>query len=258
MYPYLFKIGPLQVGSYGVMMVIAFLTTAWLLKKELIRHGYDGDWAYTVIFAAAVGGIVGARLYFILEHIPEFKMDPLGMIFSGSGLTWYGGFIGGFIAVVYVIYKFPAPSLVVADLIAPLLLLGYGIGRIGCFLAGDGDYGPPTNLPWGMSFPHGTVPTLQRVHPTPLYETILSLILFFILWKYRKRPHPPGLMVSGMLIFYGIERFITEFWRLTPKVLFGWMSMAQILSIISIVLGVAWAIYLKRRQPKPLTPPKTE
>ncbi len=252
MYPYLFKIGPFQAGSYGLMMAIAFLTTMYLLRRELRQHGYDGDWAYTAMFAAAIGGIVGARLYFILEHIPEFKADPLGMIFSGSGLTWYGGFIGGFLAVVYVIRRFPADSLKIADLIAPLLLLGYGIGRIGCFLAGDGDYGPPTDLPWGMAFPNGTVPTDVPVHPTPLYETIFSLILFAILWKLRKRPHPPGMMVAGMLIFYGIERFVTEFWRLTPKILFGWMSMAQVLSILAILAGLGWAWYLKRK-----FPPKT-
>lgn len=250
MIPILFKIGPFTVGSYGVMLAIAFLTTGWLLSREFRRKGFLPDWAYTVVIAAAIGGIVGARIYFIIEHFGDFLQNPLGMIFTGGGLTWYGGFIGGIVAVIWVVYKLPAKSMVILDLIAPLLLLGYGIGRIGCFLAGDGDYGPPTNLPWGMRFPHGLVPTDVPVHPTPLYEALMAWIFFAILWKVRKKVHPPGLMISGMLILYGIERFIAEFWRLTPKILWGWMSMAQILSIVAILSGLilGWLILENKRK----------
>jgi phosphatidylglycerol---prolipoprotein diacylglyceryl transferase len=248
MFPVLLKIGPITIGSYGLMLAIAFLTTLWLLKREFEHNNFPGEWAYSVIMAAAIGGIVGARLYFILEHVGEFLKSPVSMTFSGSGLTWYGGFIGGLLAVLWTIHKFSAPDLVIADLISPLLLLGYGIGRIGCFLAGDGDYGPPSHLPWAMSFPHGIVPTDVPVHPTPLYELLMSLILFAILWRLRKRPHLPGMMLSGMLVFYGIERFVAEFWRLTPKILWGWMTMAQILSIISILIGVTWGLVLFKRQ----------
>jgi phosphatidylglycerol:prolipoprotein diacylglycerol transferase len=174
------------------------------------------------------------------------------MIFSGSGLTWYGGFILAFIAILITVRRLPAPTLTLVDLISPLLLLGYGIGRIGCFLAGDGDYGPPSDLPWAMAFPNGLVPTDVPVHPTPIYETIFSLILFSILWKNRKRDFPAGSMLGAMFIFYGIERFVTEFWRVTPKVLFGWMSMAQILSFIAIIGGAFWIIfrYTKSKQPQ--------
>lgn len=252
MIPILFKIGPIRVGSYGVMMALAFLVTGWLLQRELLRKKFPGDWAYTIVTAAAIGGIVGARLYFIVEHWGEFLQNPLGMIFTGSGLTWYGGLIGGVIGVIWVVHRLPGPSLEILDLAAPLVLLGYGIGRIGCLLAGDGDYGPPTDLPWGMAFPHGLVPTTVRVHPTPIYDTLLSWALFAVLWKLRKRPHPPGLMISGMLIFYGIERFTTEFWRTTPKILFGWMSMAQILSVLSILVGLAYGWWLLRRSSPPL------
>ncbi len=250
MIPILFKIGPIRVGSYGLMMALAFLTTGWLLQREFVRKKFPGDWAYTIVTAAAIGGIVGARLYFIFEHWGMFLRDPLGLIFTGSGLTWYGGLIGGVAAVIWVVHRFSASNLEVLDLVAPLVLLGYGIGRIGCLLAGDGDYGPPTNLPWGMAFPHGLVPTTVPVHPTPLYDTLLSWALFAVLWKWRKRPHPPGFMISGMLVFYGIERFITEFWRTTPKILFGWMSMAQILSIVSILVGIGFGWWLlKHKQP---------
>lgn len=244
MIPILFEIGPLKVGSYGVMVAIAFLTCAYLLRRELKRKSFDPEWANTLVVVAVISGIVGARLYFILEYFDEFLLDPWGMIFSGSGLTWYGGFIAAFVAVLIVLKRLPAPTLVLADLIAPLLLLGYGIGRIGCFLSGDGDYGPPSDLPWAMAFPNGLVPTDVPVHPTPVYETLLSVFLFAIMWKYRKRAYPAGTMLGVMFIFYGIERFVTEFWRLTPKVLWGWMSMAQILSILSIIGGSVWIVYL--------------
>ncbi len=256
MIPILFQLGPLRIGSYGLMLAIAFLVTGWLLNKEFRRKDISGDWVYTIVTTAAVSGIVGARLYFILENLPDFFRDPLAMIFTGEGLTWYGGFIGGLLAVIWIIRKIPAPAAVVADLIAPLLLLGYGIGRIGCLLAGDGDYGPPTDLPWGMAFPNGLVPTQVPVHPTPIYETLLSLAFFFLLWRLRSKVKTTGMMLSGMLILYGIERFVTEFWRLTPKVLWGWMSMAQILSLISIAAGMLYAWYrITKARPEPSSRP---
>ena len=248
MIPVLFQIGSFKIGSYGVMMVVAFLTCLWLLRRELVKNQFNGDWAFTIVTAAAIGGIIGARLYLILENLHDFLLDPSGMIFSRSGLTWYGGFIGGFIAVVWTIHRFQASDLRIVDLVAPLLILGYGIGRIGCLLAGDGDYGPPSNLPWAMSFPHGMIPTDVPVHPTPIYETLLSLLLFTVLWRLRKRNHIPGLMLGGMLIFYGLERFTTEFWRITPKVLWGWLSAAQILSVFAILFGLIWSVYSIRKR----------
>jgi phosphatidylglycerol:prolipoprotein diacylglycerol transferase len=240
MIPILFEIDPFCVGSYGVMLALAFLITGWLLGKEFQRKGLATDWVYSIIVGAAISGIIGARIYFIFENWSEFWRAPLSFIFTGYGLTWYGGFIGGFVAVLWIIRKIPAPALEVVDIIAPFLLLGYGIGRIGCLLSGDGDYGPPTDLPWGMAFPNGLVPTPVPVHPTPIYETLLSLAFFFILWRLRYKIKTTGLMLSGMLILYGIERFVTEFWRLTPKVLWGWMSMAQILSVVSIIAGIVF------------------
>ncbi|HDL17562.1 MAG TPA: prolipoprotein diacylglyceryl transferase [Bacteroidetes bacterium] len=255
MIPILFKLGPFKVGSYGLMLVLAFLSCLWFLTREFKRNGYESDWAFSVVTWAAIGGIVGARVYFIIEHLHEFFLDPLGMIFTGSGLTFYGGLFGGFLGVVWQIHKIPRPNLKIADMIAPLLLLGYGIGRIGCFLSGDGDYGPPSDLPWAMAFPNGLVPTNVPVHPTPVYESLMAVTLFAILWNLRKKNHPPGLMLSGMAVFYGVERFIAEFWRLTPKILWGWMSMAQIISVILVITGILWAWYLlKRKSPKEVNP----
>jgi phosphatidylglycerol:prolipoprotein diacylglycerol transferase len=246
MFPILFEIGPIKIGGYGVMLALSFLTAAYIMRKEFQRKGFQPDWANTVVVLAAVTGIVGSRVYFIFEHFDDFLNDPLGLIFSGSGLTYYGGFIAAFVAVVILIRRLPAPTLQIGDIIAPLLLLGYGIGRIGCFLAGDGDYGPPSDLPWAMAFPNGLIPTNIPVHPTPLYETIISISFFLILWNLRKRHLPDGSMISGMLIFYGIERFITEFWRLNSKILWG-LSMAQLISLVSIAGGIVFGIYLFQR-----------
>ncbi|NOX36752.1 MAG: prolipoprotein diacylglyceryl transferase [Calditrichaeota bacterium] len=241
MIPILFKIGPLEIGSYGVMMAMAFLITALVLARELRLRDMPAEWAYELVLWAALGGIIGARLYFILEHFPEFLADPLGMIFSRGGLTWYGGFFLGSLTVLWKISRLPVSTLELADIIAPLILLGYAIGRIGCLLSGDGDYGVPTDVPWAMAFPNGLVPTDVPVHPTPLYETLLSGLFFLMLWRFR-RIATRGWMVSGLLIFYGLERFIVEFWRRTPAV-FGWMTMAQIISIGLIVTGTAFGVY---------------
>ena len=244
MIPILFEIGPIKIGSYGLMLVLAFLSCLFFMVRELKRNNYEPDWGFSVVTWAVIGGIVGSRLYFILEHLDQFFQDPIGMIFTGSGLTFYGGLIGGLLAVVLRIYRLPAPTLKLADITAPLVLLGYGIGRIGCFLSGDGDYGPPSDLPWAMAFPNGLVPTHVPVHPTPVYETLMALTLFAILWSLRKKNPTPGLMVSGMAVFYGIERFIAEFFRTTPKVLLGWVSTAQIISVLFIIGGFLWGFYL--------------
>ena len=133
----------------------------------------------------------------------------------------------------------------VIDLIAPLLILGYAFGRMGCFLSGDGDYGPPTTLPWGMAFPNGTVPTIEKVHPTPLYEIALSLMIFAFLWKMRKRDMPTGMMFGIYLILAGAERFVTEFWRLTSVVALG-MTVAQIISSVLMIAGIVMVLRLRR------------
>ena len=214
MIPILFEIGPLKIGSFGVMVAIAFLTCAWVMRKEFKQKNFSPEWANNAVVIGAISGIVGSRLYFLFEEFDSFLIDPLGMIFSGSGLTWYGGFILAIIALIIYIRRLPAPSLELANIIAPVLLLGYGIGRIGCLLSGDGDYGPPSDLPWAMAFPNGLIPTTVPVHPTPIYETVLSLTLFFILCNLRKRNFPTGMMVSGMFIFYGFERFSNSRFKL--------------------------------------------
>ncbi len=246
MYPYIFKIGFFQVGTYGVMLALGFLTSLYLLRKEMRRVGLEEDQAPNLIIAAMLGGIVGAKIYFLIQHWQDVVADPIGMIFTGNGLVWYGGLIVGSLAVIWTMKRNRLPLLTMTDLIAPILTLGYVFGRMGCQLAGDGDYGVPSNLPWAMSYPNGLVPTLERVHPAPIYEMLAFLIIFWILWRQRKRQQPPGFIFSLYLVLAGVERLLVEFIRLNKPVLLG-LTEAQLISILMILGGSLWLLTLKTK-----------
>ena len=242
---------PIGIHSYGVMLATAFITCSVLMQREFNRRGLQGDFATTIVIAGAIGGIIGAKIYYVfLDGRVEVTE-----IFSPSGLVWYGGLIGGSAAASWVIYRSPNPFLQTVDVVGPLLLLGYGIGRIGCLLAGDGDYGPPSDVWWAMAFPKGTVPIDVPVHPTPIYETSISVIFFGVLWSQRKRfASIPGLLFGASLVMIGVERFIAEFWRLTPRVFpttssFSWLTSPQLVSIILFCFGIyfLWWMYKRPR-----------
>lgn len=246
MIPELFKIGPLTINSFGVMAMLGFLIPMFLLRKEMARKGRDPELANGMIIAAMIGGFLGARIYFIIERWDRFLAHPMDYIFSGAGLVWYGGLIGGFLGVYLYVRRKSIPFPLVCDLMAPLLALGQTFGRAGCLLSGDGDYGPPTDVPWAMSFPNGIVPTTEHVHPTPLYDMILLFAIFLILWNIRKKELPTLFKFSLYLILVGTERIFTEFFRTTPKILLG-LTMAQLISIGLIIAGVAIILSLKSR-----------
>ena len=215
---------PIGIHSYGVMMALAFLTVLYGLQRELPRKNINVQLASSIIFHAVVGGIIGAKLYYAIEF------RDLSALFSSSGLVWYGGLIGGSAAVLYTIHKSGSPIFSTIDAIGPLLLLGYGIGRIGCLLAGDGCYGRRCTLPWpwGMEFPLGIKPTIDQgngevfsVYPTPLYEFLLMVFAFCLLWRFRKKlEKTPGVIVGIVLIYAGFERFIIEFWRRNERYIY--------------------------------------
>lgn len=233
MRPVLFDIGPLEVHSWGVLAAIAF-GVAWLvLKRELDRLSEQGDAAASIVAAAAVGGIVGARVYWFFEHLGDASLTDS---FSGAGFTWYGGVIGGAAAVLLVAHRQRVPLDVLLAAAAPALALGYGVGRIACQLAGDGTYGVPSDLPWAMSYPHGEVPTTQHVHPTPVYETLASLVIFAVLWRLRTRMAPVRLFAL-YLVLAGVERFLIEFIRLNKEVALG-LTQPQLFAVAMILGGV--------------------
>ena len=267
MYPVIFDFGlvdifgfefHLAIYSFGLMLVLAFYTCFFLLNNDLKRMGYDENLASDIIFWSAVGGIAGAKIYHILENLNDIlsSSNPLGQIFSGSGLVFLGGLIGAIIAVTFILKKYNVPWLEFADRLAPLIMLGYAIGRVGCFLVGD-DYGLPSELPWALSFPKGLPPTtitsfqyhfpwidvtnlhheLIRVHPTQLYETIICLTLFYFLWRSREKVIKKGNLFFSYLILAGTERFLVEFIRTQEKYLLDLLSGAQIISITMICTG---------------------
>jgi phosphatidylglycerol:prolipoprotein diacylglycerol transferase len=248
MYPILFQIGPLTIYSFGALMALAALAAAWVVHAELTRRGYNPELASTIVFAAAVGGLLGARILFIIEEWDNFLAAPMNYILTGAGFTWYGGFLGGVIAVSWVIKRSNIPWLVGADIAAPALALAYGVGRIGCHVAGDGDWGKVTDVPWGVAYRRAIVgwadpntgipyPPGVRVHPTPIYEFIEGVIVFGILWSLRKRDYAPGTMAWLYLILGGLARFVVEFWRINPLLALG-LSEAQWFSILLMILGV--------------------
>jgi phosphatidylglycerol:prolipoprotein diacylglycerol transferase len=238
----------LSIKTFGVAFACAFIACGAVVARRLRELGKPADWAYEVIFAALVGGVVGARGYYLIQHWSQVKHDLLGSAFSGSGLVWYGGAIGGAIGVVAWMRWRGALSLWMLDLCSIGLALGYAIGRIGCQVSGDGDYGIRSNLPWAMGYPHGTVPTAPgvKVQPTPIYETVAMALLAYALWRLRDR-FRPGVLFAIYLAASGLERLLVEFIRRNNEVLAG-LTAPQLESIGLIVVGAVWLGLLVRRR----------
>ncbi len=238
-------LGPVTLQTFGIMFALGFIGAGLLVARRLKELGKPPDWAYELIFAALIGGIVGSRLDFILENWDEVSDDVLGNLFSGSGLVWYGGAIGGAIAVVLWAAWRKMLNLTLLDICAPGLAIGYAIGRIGCQLSGDGDYGIPWDGPWAMAYPEGTVATDVPVHPTPIYETLAMGLVTYVLWRLRTR-FQPGLLFALYLVLAGAERFLVEFIRRNDDVALG-LTQAQLLSVAMMVAGAVWLAAKGRR-----------
>lgn len=240
MYPEVLRIGNFVISSYGVMVALGFALAYYTAFLEFKRRNLPSNVLQDMLIAAVVGGLVGAKIMFILENVPlsELIRNPFTYLFERSGLTFYGGFILAAILVVWVVKRKKLPLGSVADSIAPGLALAYAIGRIGCFLVGD-DYGVPSNLPWAVAFPRGAPPTPPgvKVHPTQLYETFTMLIVFGVLWRLRKSPFPAGWLFGLYLILAGTERFLIEFIRTTTPSPIPGLTWAQVIAILIIVAG---------------------
>src|SRR2546428_4697379 len=201
MIPYL-HLGPLTLPTFGLMVATGLLVSAYILQADFRRRGIRAD-AFLIIGIAGLAGIAGARLYHVLESPSEFFADPWPLLISRFGFAWFGGFLGGFAALLILGRREKIPTLAFLDASSPAAAVGYAIGRIGCLLSGDGDYGIPTNLPWGMSFPNGLEPTtkacLERgwpascnVHPTPIYEFLGGVIIRALLWRMATKAMGSG------------------------------------------------------------------
>ena len=246
-FPVLFSFLGIQIQSYGVSKALAVLVGAYLLGRAFQRIGYDKERGHSLV----LWGFIGAKIYYLLTNWQHFEWHMLG----GSGFTWYGGLIGGTLAVVVITRHHKLSLGTVEGAMAMPLSVAYGIGRIGCFLAGDGTYGKPTNLPWGMAFPNGVVPIDVPVHPTPLYEAAAAFAIAGILWALGRRWRPVPVFGS-YLVLSGLSRLLVEFLRVNDPVLLG-LTEAQLFGIASMILGSVLILRDSQRAqptPAPTTP----
>jgi len=240
MYPIILRLGPVTVYSFGVMMALAFVVSGLIVTRELDRRGLDAALGSSLVFWGAVGGLVGARLWIIVDDFGGFVQEPVSFLLTGAGFVWYGGLVGGLLAVSLFIRLHRLPWLVTTDCLALAAPLGHAIGRIGCQLAGDGDWGMETTVPWGMAYSNAIIgwdhaPGV-RVHPAPLYEAGLYAMIFVILWRLRLRVHGAGTILGAYFVLAGVARFGVEFVRIEPRVLFG-LTEAQLFSAGLVVAG---------------------
>jgi phosphatidylglycerol:prolipoprotein diacylglycerol transferase len=262
---------PWTIPTFGLMVACAMLAAYFVLRADLARRGIADETsgeAEALISFPCVAGFVGAKLYHLLESPSEFFADPLHLLFSPYGFAWFGGLLAGFATFAFVAWRItrhnsaagrPVSLLSIFDAGSPAAALGYGVGRIGCLLSGDGDYGIPTSLPWGMSFPNGLVPTVERVHPTPIYEFVVACAIAWWLWRMgapgrgtdadsaadapsdaRAISAPnsqPGEVFAAYLVVTGVARFLVEFIRINPRSFLG-MSNAQTAAAASMIAGI--------------------
>lgn len=271
---------PVPIYSFGFMVALALLTGAWLGARELDRMYAAGQidgvavgrteespsiLVGTITILAAVAGIVGAKLFTILGNPGQFLLDPAGMIFSTGGLTFYGGLLVAAGAIVWYLRRHNLSVPRVADAAAPGLMLAYGIGRVGCHLAGDGDWGIPADLAakpdwlptwlWAETYPNAIIgPPEQPVYPTSVYEAIAAAVLFGVLWALRRHPFQAGWLFSLYLVFSSVERFLIEKIRVNPEYdLFGLAAtQAEIISVVLFGVGVVGLVWTWSRSDDPV------
>lgn len=249
--------------------ILLIIAGTILFGSLVFRKSYqwaNADTSAFIVVVSIIIGICGSKLLYVLENFSDILRAPFDMIFSPGGLTWYGGFILTTAIIYYFMRKKHIPFFRVCDAASPALMIGYGIARIGCHLAGDGDYGMPTNLPWATNYENGTyppsiafrdfpeivqkygvngvVPDSIPVHPAPVYEFLAGLILFFVLWKFRTTIRRDGQLFMLYLVLAGIARFTVEIIRLNPRIMFG-LSEAQLFSGIMIIAGLIGFFRLK-------------
>jgi phosphatidylglycerol---prolipoprotein diacylglyceryl transferase len=234
----------ISLKTFGLSFGLAFVVSGLMVARRLKELGRPPDWAYEMVFAALIGGLVGARLYWVAGNLDEVRGDVFGSVFGGTGLVWFGGALGGAAGVLLWARRRGMFNLALLDLCSPALAMGYAVGRIGCQVSGDGDYGVATDVPWGMAYPDGVVPTEEVVHPTPIYETVTMGLVAWALWRARDA-FRPGVLFAFYLLLAGTERFLVEFVRRNEPVLAG-LTEAQLASLVMIVAGLAWVAVAAR------------
>jgi phosphatidylglycerol:prolipoprotein diacylglycerol transferase len=237
------SIGPLDLKTFGICFALAFVCSGAIFGRRLRELGKPADWTYEAVFAALIGGLIGSRVDFLIQNWDDVSGDVIGNIFSGSGLVFFGGLLGGAVGVLLWAWWRNWLGWALLDTSAAPIAIGYAVGRIGCQVSGDGDYGVESDLPWAMAYPEGTVPTQDTVHPTPVYETLVMGLATLVLWHLRDR-FAPGVLFGLYLVIAGVERFLVELIRRNDSVVSG-LTLAQLFSLALLALG--GAIVVARR-----------
>jgi phosphatidylglycerol:prolipoprotein diacylglycerol transferase len=258
--PFAYQLGPLEITGFGLAVLFAFLIADIVCARELARRGHDPRPISDLIIWAAVGGLVGAKVYYAI-----LTGDPR-TILSRGGFVFWGGLIGGILAVSVVVIRRGLGFWRIADVAGMGIAAAYAVGRTGCWAVGD-DYGRPWDGPLAVQFPDGAPPstvenmvrdfgitpppgtapgTVLAVHPTQLYETAMGMIMFFILWRLRDHKHAEGWLFGVYMVLAGLERFLVEFVRAKDDRFFGGLTMAQLIALLFVLGGMAW-MYARRR-----------
>jgi len=243
MYPIIFSYKFINVGSYGVSLGIGFYLGFLLFERELRMRGKDPELAYKLLLAAIPCGIIGSKIFHILEHLEDFYADPVGMLFSGAGLSVIGGFLFAMLVIGIILKILKEDFLEIGDMVTPTLALGYCFGRFGCHASGDGCYGLETDSFMGIAYPNGIVPISTNVYPTPLFEVFFSFIVFGLMLNLRKYEFKKGTLFFIYLILYSLPRLLVEFIRRNPKMILSF-SQAQVVSIGMIIAGIIGLVYI--------------
>jgi phosphatidylglycerol:prolipoprotein diacylglycerol transferase len=249
MLPYIHLFGSFNLPTFGLMLWLAAVTAGFIMDRNFRRWKIEAD-AVGMVAIAVVAGIVGAKLWHVFDTPSEFRLQGWHVLWDTAGFAWFGGLVFGIAALLLQGWKGKIGPLRTLDLAAPAAAIGYGIGRIGCFLSGDGCYGVATSLPWGMAFPNGIEPTPPgvHVHPTPLYELGAALLIGTWLWIRGGKPRPVGRILGEYLLLSGLARFLVEFIRRNPKVVWN-LSNAQLASLGSMLAGIAIVIWASTHRP---------
>ncbi|MCX8124883.1 MAG: prolipoprotein diacylglyceryl transferase [Spirochaetes bacterium] len=247
MYPILFQYKFITIGGYGVMLAIGIYLAYILFERELIVRDINPDLAYKILLVAIPAGIIGSKVFHILDHMDEFLADPAGTVFSGAGLSIYGGLLFALFFGYFIIKRSNEPVLKILDIAAPCIAIGYGFGRIGCHIAGDGCYGIETSGILGVAYPNGIVPTSYTVYPTPLFESFFSFIVAILLLQLRKKELSQGTLFFIYLILNGVPRFFVEFIRRNP-IVFGGLTQAQLIALGLIIAGIAGIVIVNHKK----------
>jgi phosphatidylglycerol:prolipoprotein diacylglycerol transferase len=261
-YPFKFGVWKLEFTGFGIAVVMAFVVAQMIAQQELERRGYDPAPMGDMVIGAIIGGLLGAKLYFV------FVLGNHGALFERGGFVFWGGLIGGAAGYLLVARFKRIPLLRTVEVGAPALAAAYAVGRTGCWTVGD-DYGRPWSGPlavqfpegapastagnmasaFGVQFPPGTNPnTLISVHPTQLYEVAMALVMFGIIWRLRKHQHREGWLFGAYLVLAGVERFVVEFFRAKDDRLAFGLTVAQVIAIGSLAMGVVWLTALRQRR----------